>query len=123
MRKGWIAFLVGAFVVTMMHAGVARALSCIQLVTPETVGSVDQTGDGCNLEVDANPASLHTAGGYNQLTGGGCSSDPALPLLSSQIYDEGNGQITWRCIFQLPSVDGVCQANGLTLTATSICCK
>ena len=123
MGKRWPAFLVAAFVVTMMHAGVARALTCTQIATPTTFEEGDQTGAGCNLVATANPACKVTASRHVQLTGGGCSSDPALPLLSSQIYDEGNGDLTWQCTFQVPSVDGVCQVNNVTVTATSICCK
>jgi hypothetical protein len=121
MRKGWKTLLMCALVVTMVDTGVARALECTHSSIVE-IRNIESTGDGCNL-IEIGQNCLHIAGGYTQITGGGCSSDPALSLLSSQIYDEGNGQLTWQCIYQLPSVDGVCQANNLTFTTTTICCK
>ena len=118
MGKRWPAFLLAAFVVTMTHAGVARAtLVCKQLPATTTFARIVETGDGCEV-VGVGGFCL----GGTQLTGGACSSDPALPLLSSDISVD-NGAQAWRCTHQLPTVDNACDVDSVSVTATSICCK
>ncbi len=117
MRKGLTAFLIGAFVVTILHAGVARALTCTYESTPTTGNPLSQ----CYVTGDGTPCPHGT-----QITGGACSSDPALPLVSSEVIETPGvtDPFSWRCTYQLPTVGDVCQGlNNVTITATSICCK
>jgi hypothetical protein len=116
MRKGWTAFLIGAFVVTVMHAGVARALVCTQ--EPAVYTHSHESPEGCIFVDDAIACPSKT-----QLTGGGCSADPALTLLSSAPLAFSDGQQGWSCTYIVPSVDGVCQDTDQNITATSICCR
>lgn len=123
MRKGWTAFLVGAFFVTMMmHPGVARAFKCTDVTTVNQY--INSTGPGCEVVATGEPETGTCVDG-TQLTGGGCSSDPAFTLLSSEPVESVDKVRIWSCTYQLPTVDGVCQGSNLsyTITITSICCK
>jgi hypothetical protein len=100
MRKGWTVFLIGALLAMTIDAGVAQALTCTHSAT-QTTGNPN----GCSATGIGNPC----PSGF-QLTGGACSSDPSLSLLSSDILST-NGQLSWSCTYELPSVDGVCQGR------------
>jgi hypothetical protein len=119
MHKVRTAFLLGASLLTLMDAGMARALVCTNRVATTNAVRAPETGEGCQPVVAAGqPCPKNT-----QITGGTCSSDSGLPLLDSEISIAPNGQAYWRCTYQIPTVDNACEAVDLTLTAGSICCK